>query len=503
MSSSESRSESKFQSSPAPATDVINEFEALLNKEFKPQGTQKQIGIQNAVRTLAQQALASNDLVSPDVTKTISAIIADIDRKLSEQLNPILHHEDFKALEGAWRGLHHLVNHTETDEMLKIRVLNISKHDLEKTLKEFEGTSWDQSPLFKKLYQEEFGTPGGQPYGCLLGDYYFDHSPEDVKMLGNIAKIASAMQAPFIAGAAASVMGMDSWQELSNPPGLTNIFQSAEYASWRSLRDSEDARYIGLAMPRFLSRLPYGAKTVPLDEFAFVEDTEGADQSKYVWANAAFAMGANITRAFKLWGWCARIRGAESGGAVEGLPVHTFPIDDGSVEMKCPTEIGITDQRQAELAKSGFVPLAHYKNTNTAVFVGAHSLQRPKVYDEYQATANDTLAAQLPYLFASSRFAHYLTCMVRDRIGSFMEKDELEHWLNEWIQNYVTTDPKASEEIKAKRPLSSAHITVEAELGRPGYYRVVLDIRPHFQLEGLTAPLRTVFRVTSPSRARG
>ena len=488
--------ETVAQGAAGPAPADVGEFEALLNKEFKARDTQKQTAVQNAIRTLAQQALASTQLISADVTRTVSAMIAEIDRKLSEQINRIMHHEDFKALEGTWRGLHHLVNNTETDEMLKIRVLNISKNDLKKTLKKFEGTAWDQSPLFKKLYEDEFGSPGGQPYGALIGDYFFDHSPEDVKMLGNIGQVAAAMHAPFIAGAAPTLLGMDSWQELSNPRDLTKIVQTAEYASWRSLRDSEDSRYIGLAMPRFLSRLPYGAKTVPLEEFAFEEDTEGADHNKYVWSNAAFAMGVNVTRAFKLYGWCARIRGAESGGMVEGLPVHTFPTDDGGVDMKCPTEIAITDRREAELAKNGFMPLSHYKNTDYAVFMGAQSLQKPAVYDDPDATANANLAARLPYLFATCRFAHYLKCLVRDKIGSFKEREDMETWLNKWISQYCC-DSKSAEDVKARFPLAAAQVEVLEVKGNPGYYTSKFWLRPHYQLEGLTVSLRLVSKLPS------
>jgi type VI secretion system protein ImpC len=486
----------------APATAEVNEFEALLNKEFRARDTQKQTAVQAAIRTLAQQALASTQLVSADAIKTISAMIAEIDRKLSEQINLILHHEDFKALEGTWRGLHHLVNNTETDEMLKIRVLNISKLDLKKTLKKFEGTAWDQSPIHKKLYEEEFGSPGGQPYGCIVGDYFFDHSPEDVKMLGSMAQIAAAAHAPFIAGAGPSVFQMDSWQDLSKPRDLTKIFQTAEYASWRSLRESDDARYIGLAMPRFLARLPYGAKTVPLEEFDFEEDTEGADHNKYTWSNAAYAMASNITRAFKLWGWCARIRGAESGGMIEGLPVHTFPTDDGGVDMKCPTEIAITDRREAELAKNGFMPLSHYKNTDYAVFMGAQSLQKPTVYDDPDATANANLAARLPYLFACCRFAHYLKCMVRDKIGSFKEREDMQKWLNKWISQY-TCDSKSAEEVKAKKPLAAAEVVVQEVEGNPGYYTSKFFLRPHYQLEGLTVSLRLVSKLPSIKAAGG
>ncbi|MBI5384363.1 MAG: type VI secretion system contractile sheath large subunit [Verrucomicrobia bacterium] len=486
------------QAAPAAAGAVaeLNEFESLLNKEFKARDVQKQSAVQTAVRTLAEQALSATKLVSADAIKTIQAIIAEIDKKLSEQINAIMHHEDFKALEGTWRGLHYLVNNTETDEQLKIRVLNVSKNDLKKTLKKFEGTAWDQSPVFKKLYEEEFGSPGGQPYGCLIGDYYFDHSPEDVKMLANMAQIGAAAHAPFIAAANPSLMAMDSWQELSNPRDLTKIFQSPEYAAWRSLRDSEDSRYLGLAMPRFLSRVPYGAKTSPVEEFDFEEDTEGADHNKYVWSNAAFAMGVNITRAFKLYGWCARIRGAESGGMVEGLPVHTFPTDDGGVDMKCPTEIAITDRREAELAKNGFMPLSHYKNTDYAVFMGAQSLQKPAVYDDPDATANANLAARLPYLFATCRFAHYLKCMVRDKIGSFKEREDMEQWLNKWIGQFCC-DSKSSEEMKARYPLGEAKVEVKEVAGNPGYYTSKFYLRPHYQLEGLTVSLRLVSKLPS------
>ena len=468
-----------------------------MNKEFKPKTDERKSAVQAAVRTLAEQALSATALISSDAVKSIEAMIAEIDKKLSEQINRILHHEDFKALEGSWRGLHHLVNNTETDETLKIRVLNISKKEVGNTLKKFKGTAWDQSPLFKKLYEEEFGSPGGQPYGCLLGDYYFDHSAPDVEMLAGMAQIASAAHAPFISASAPTLMGMDSWQELSNPRDLTKIFQSPEYAAWRSLRDSDDSKYIGLAMPRFLSRMPYGSKTNPVEDFAFEEDTESADHSKYVWSNSAYAMGTNITRAFKLYGWCARIRGAESGGMVEGLPVHTFPTDDGGVDMKCPTEIAITDRREAELAKNGLMPLSHWKNTDFGVFVGAQSLNKPTVYDDADATANANLAARLPYLFATTRFAHFLKCMVRDKIGSFKERGDMERWLNDWIKQYCVSSATASESDKARRPLADAEVKVEEVEGNPGYYSSKFFLRPHYQLEGLTISLRLVSKLPS------
>jgi len=297
-------------------------------------------------------------------------------------------------------------------------------------------------------------------------------------------------------------MQMDSWQELSNPRDLTKIFQTDDYASWRALRDSEDSRYIGLAMPRFLARLPYGAKTDPVDEFAFEEDTEAANSSRYVWANSSYAMAHNITRSFKLYGWCSRIRGVESGGAIEGLPTHTFPTDDGGVDMKCPTEIAISDRREAELAKNGFMPLLHRKHSETAAFIGAQSLQKPAEYYDPDATANANLSARLPYRFATCRFAHYLKCIVRDKIGSFKEREDMQRWLSGWIMNYVYADPaNSSEDTKSRKPLAAAEVVVEAVEGNPGYYNSKFFLRPHYQLEGLTVSLRLVSKLPSVKAA--
>lgn len=479
-----------------------SDFSALLHKEFKPKSDEAKSAVEQAVLTLAQQALARTQLIGSDVLVSIEAMIAELDRKLSEQVNAILHHPDFQQLEGAWRGLHYLVNNTETDEMLKIRVMNISKLDLAKTVKRFKGTAWDQSPAFKKIYTEEYDQFGGHPFGCLVGDYYFDHTPPDVELLGEMSKIAAASHAPFIAAAGPGLMQMSSWQELANPRDLTKIFTTPEYAAWRSLRESEDARYVGLAMPRFLSRLPYGAKTNPVEEFNFEEVTGSGDHGKYTWANSAYAMAVNINRSFKLYGWCTSIRGVESGGAVEGLPAHTFPTDDGGVDMKCPTEIAISDRREAELAKNGFMPLVHRKNSDFAAFIGAQSLQKPFEYDDPDATANANLAARLPYLFACARFAHYLKCIVRDKIGSFKERATMEKYLNNWIMNYVDGDPaNSSDTVKAQKPLAAAQVTVEEVAGNPGYYSSKFFLRPHYQLEGLTVSLRLVSKLPSQKQA--
>ncbi|MGH8783502.1 MAG: type VI secretion system contractile sheath large subunit [Cupriavidus necator] len=482
----------------ALASAEHSDFAALISREFSPKTDQAREAVDLAVKTLAEQALASSFTMSDDAYKSIEAIIGAIDKKLSEQINLILHHEDFQKLESAWRGLHHLVSNTETDDKLRIRVMDVSKEELRRTLRRYKGIGWDQSPFFKRIYEEEYGQLGGEPYGCLVADYYFDHTPPDVELLGSLAKISAAAHAPFIAGASPSVLQMDSWQELANPRDLSKIFQNLEYAPWNSLRNSEDARYVGLAMPRFLSRLPYGIKTNPVDEFDFEEDTDGADHRKYVWSNAAYAMAVNINRSFKLYGWCTLIRGVESGGVVENLPCHTFPTDDGGIDMKCPTEIAISDRREAELSKNGFISLVHRKNTDYAAFIGAQSMQKPAEYYDADATANANLSARLPYLFACSRFAHYLKCIVRDKIGAFKEREDMQRWLNEWIMNYVDADPaNSSQETKARRPLAAAEVVVEEMEGNPGYYSAKFFLRPHFQLEGLTVSLRLVARLPS------
>ena len=494
--------EAKQEQAAQAAVQEADQFAALLQKEFKPKTDRARAEVENAVRTLAEQALRETTVISDDVIGTIKAIIAEIDKKLSDQVDAIMHSERFQQVESAWRGLHYLVNNSETDEMLKIRVMNISKKDLAKTLKKYKGTAWDQSPLFKKLYEQEYGQLGGEPYGCLVGDYYFDHTPGDVELLGQMAQIAAAAHAPFLAAASPTSMGMDSWQELANPRDLSKIFSSPEYAGWRSLRESDDAKYLGLAMPRFLSRVPYGAKTSPVEEFDFEEETGGGDHSKYTWSNAAYAMAVNINRAFKQYGWCTAIRGVESGGAVEGLPVHTFPSDDGGVDMKCPTEIAISDRREAELANSGFMPLIPRKNTDVAAFIGAQSLQKPAEYSDPDATANARLSARLPYLFASCRFAHYLKCMVRDKVGSFKERADMQLFLHDWVQQYVLGDPsRAGDAMKAEKPLAGAEVVVEEIEGNPGYYAAKFYLRPHYQLEGVNVTLSLTSKLPSAKGA--
>ena len=490
--------ESAEQTTTIPASD----FERMMGEafEFEPESSDKR-DVEKAVKTLSEQALEGVALVPDNAISSIKAIIAEIDYKLSGQINEILHHEDFQQLESRWRGLHHLVNNTETGEQLKISVRNISKKELRKELETYAGTAWDQSPTFKKVYEAGYGTHGGEPLGAIVGDYYFDHTPPDVSLLASMAKISAAAHTPFITAPSPSLMNFKSWQELSDPRDLAGKVSTVKHAAWNALREAEDSRYIGLAMPRFLARVPYGAATKPVDEFAFEEEVDGSDHSRYSWANAAYAMAVNINKAFKLHGWCVNIRGIESGGNVEGLPLHTFPTDSGGEDMKCPTEISITDRREGELSKLGMMPLLHKKNSTEAVFIGAQSLQIPKKYHDPEATASAELSARLPYLFAANRFAHYLKVMMRNKIGTSMERDDVQKFLNDWIMNYVTggSTEGLSDELKAEKPLSEAKITVEDVEGNPGYYDAKIHLRPHFQFEGIKASLSLVSKLKTTS----
>ena len=482
-------------------TTDLDQFDTLLKKSFKPRNDSAATEVQTAVQALVQQALQDTSLVKSDVLDTIESMIAKLDEQLTVQLNEIIHAPEFQKLESAWRGLNYLVFNSETDSSLKIRVMNVAKDELYREFKVYPGARWDQSPIFKKLYEAEYGQLGGDPYGCLIGDYYFDHSPTDVQLLRDISKVASASHAPFFAAANSSLLGMDSWNELTNPRDIGKIFDTPDYAAFKSLRDSPDARYVGLCMPRVLARLPYGAKSEPIEEFAFEEDTDGHKGEKYGWMNAAYAMATNVNRAFKEYGWTVRIRGVQSGGEVINLPTHTFPTDDGGVDLKCPTEIAISDRREAELSKAGLLPLIHRKNTDKAAFIGAQSLYKPRKMDTDEATASDNLSARLPYMFAVSRFAHYLKCMVRDKIGATMEEAQLQRWLQTWVMKYVDGDPKnSSEATKARLPLAGAKVEVFPDEENPGYYAARFYLRPHYQLEGMDIGLSLVSRLPSQQK---
>lgn len=456
------------------------------------------------LRTLTEEALKGTVTWSKDVTRTLKAGIAAIDEVLSKQLAAVMHTPEFQKLEGTWRGLTYLVMNSETSAQLKLKVLNVSKRDLFKDVD--KAVEFDQSQIFKKLYENEFGTPGGEPYGALIGDYEFTNHPEDIELLSKMSNVAAAAFCPFVTAADPNLLGLQSFEELSKPRDLEKIFDTIEYVKWKSFRESEDSRFVTLAMPRVLSRLPYGSQTKPVEEFDYEEvelDSKGkskkVDHTNYTWMNAAYVLGARLTDAFAQYGWCTAIRGAEGGGKVEGLPAHIFTSDDGDPDLKCPTEIAITDRREAELSKLGFLPLCHYKNTDYAVFFGAQTAQKPKKYDRPEATANAAISARLPYMMATSRIAHYLKIIARDKIGSFMEREDCEAFLHRWIMNYVSADPKPSQETKARFPLAEARVEVKEIPGQPGSYNAVAWLRPWLQLEELTTSLRMVARIPKVS----
>jgi type VI secretion system protein ImpC len=456
------------------------------------------------VKTLVAEAMAGTVTFDRNLGVTIDRAIAAIDAKLSAQLNAIMHQERLLKLEGTWRGLNHLVMNSETGTGLKIRVLNAPKKDVTRDLT--RAAEFDQSQLFKKVYENEFGTPGGEPYGVLIGDYEWSASPEDVETLRLISNVAASGFTPFISAAGAKMFGFEEWTELSKPRDLAKIFESQEYTKWRSYRDTEDSRFVSLVMPRVIARLPYGADTAPVEAFAYEEapkDAAGAARpmghKEYCWMNAAYVMGARLTDAYAKSGFCVAIRGAEGGGKVENLPTHVFTSDDGDLDTKCPTEIGITDRREFELSNQGFLPLCHYKNTDYAVFFGAQTTQKPKKYDRPEATANAAISARLPYIMASGRFAHYLKVIARDKIGSFMEATDCEDWLNRWIMTYVNPNEQAGQETKARFPLREARVQVREIPGKPGSYNAVAYLRPWLQMEELTTSLRMVARIPQMS----
>ncbi|MGA3186488.1 MAG: type VI secretion system contractile sheath large subunit [Bryobacteraceae bacterium] len=452
------------------------------------------------VKEFVAQVLEGSMTVSKDAETMINQRIAQIDHLLSIQVNEILHHEAFQKLEASWRGLKYMLDQSETNDKLKIKVLNVSKRELLKDLQ--RAPEFDQSALFKKVYEEEFGVFGGAPFASLIGDYQFGKGPEDIELLERISQTAAGAHAPFLSAASPEFFNLESYSTLDAPRDLSKVFDSTEYAKWKSFRASEDSRYVGLTAPRMLLRLPYGKKTKQVDAFQYEEDVDGTDHNKYLWGNSAYALGTRLTNAFALYGWCAAIRGVEGGGLVEGMPVHNFYTDDGDLAMKCPCEVQITDRREKELADQGFIPLVHSKNNDFAAFFSVQSCQKAKMYDKDAANANARLSTQLPYIFAVSRFAHYLKAMMRDKLGSFMSRSDCERFLNQWIQNYVTPDDTASQSVKASHPLREARIDVQEIPGKPGAYRAVAFLRPHFQLDELSVGLRLVADLPAPAQKK-
>lgn len=493
---------SEIQKEGAAQTTTIDGQEDLLSKILSEgrlaRTDDQEAQAKDMISEFVQQVMQGQLTVSRDMEATINARIAAIDRMVSKQLNEVMHHEDFQKLEASWRGLSHLVMNSETGTALKIRVFNASKKDLLKDLE--KAAEFDQSALFKKVYEEEFGTFGGAPFGALIGDYEFGNHPQDLSLLEKISNVAASANAPFIAAAGAGMFGWDSFTQLAEVRDLAKVFERTEFAKYRSFRDSEDSRYVGLTLPHTLARLPYGEATVPTESFRFEEDVDGRDHKKYLWSNAAYSFGTRLTESFAKYHWCATIRGVEGGGLVQGLPTHTFSTDEGDVALKCPTEIAITDRREKEFSDLGFIPLVHCKGTDYAAFFAAQSAQKSKKYDSDAANANARLSTQLPYIFAVSRFAHYLKAMMRDKIGSYMSRDEAEQFLNKWISNYVVSSDSAGQEMKAKFPLKEARVDVVDVPGKPGVYRAVAFLRPHFQLDELTVSLRLVAELPPPAK---
>lgn len=452
----------------------------------------------NLVREFVAQVLEGSMTISKDAEAMINARIAQIDHLLSIQLNEILHHQQFQKLEGSWRGLKYLINNSETNDMLKVKILNVGKKELLRDLQ--RAPEFDQSALFKKVYEEEFGIFGGAPFASLIGDYDFGRGPEDVELLERISQVAASAHAPFLTNANPDFFNLESFTQLDQPRDMSKVFDNTLYAKWKSFRQTEDSRYVGLCLPRVLGRLPYGKETKQIEGFSYEENVDGTEHGKYLWMNASWALAARLTNAFALYGWCAAIRGVEGGGLVEGLPVHNFYTDEGDIVMKCPTEVPVTDRREKELADQGFVPLVHCKGTDYAAFFSVQSCQKAKLYDKDAANANARLSTQLPYIMAVSRFAHYLKAMMRDKIGSFMSRSDCERWLNQWIQLYVTPDDNALPSVKASHPLRDAAIQVSEVPGKPGVYKAVAFLRPHFQLDELSVSLRLVAELPASAR---
>ena len=450
------------------------------------------------VRQFIAQVLEGEMTIAPDTEAMINARIAQIDHLVSLQLNEVLHAPEFQKLEGTWRGLKYLLDRSETSDKLKIRILNVSKKELLRDLQ--RAPEFDQSAIFKKVYEEEYGVFGGEPFASLIGDYEFTKHPQDIELLEKMSNVAAASHAPFLTAASPELLNLESYTQLGQPRDLAKIFDTTEYVKWKSFRQSEDSRYVGLCLPRILMRLPYGRDTNPVEGFNYEESVDGTDHSKYLWGNAAYALGTRLTNAFAMYGWCAAIRGVEGGGLVEGLPAHTFRTDEGDVALKCPTEIAITDRREKELADLGFIPLVHCKGTDYAAFFSVNSAQKPKLYDKDAANANARLSTQLPYILAVSRFAHYLKSMMRDKLGSFMSRSQCETFLNNWIKNYTISDDDAPAVIKAKNPLREARVDVVEVPGKPGAYRAVAFLRPHYQLDELSVSLRLVADLPPPAK---
>lgn len=484
----------------AQSTTEFGLLDQIVEQSKVAKSSTEHARAKDIISELVNQVMQGTVIVSDNLAATIDARVAELDQLISRQLSAVMHAPEFQKLEGSWTGLHYLVKNTATSTSLKIKMMNATKKEL---VKDFQtALEFDQSTMFKKVYEEEFGTFGGAPFGALIGDFEITRQPEDMYFIEQMSHVAAASHAPYISAASPELFGLETYGDLGKPRDLSKIFDTVEYAKWKSFRESEDSRYVGLTLPRFLGRLPFNPKDgATVEGFNFVEDVDGTDHHKYLWCNSAYAFATKLTKAFDDFGWCAAIRGVEGGGLVEDLPTHTFKTDEGEVALKCPTEIAITDRREKELSDLGFISLVHCKDTDYAAFFGAQSSQKAKKYNTDSANANAVLSAQLQYIFAVSRIAHYMKSMMRDKIGSFAAASNVQDFLNRWLTQYVLLDDNASQEQKAQFPLREASVQVSEVPGRPGVYRAVSFLRPHFQLDELSVSLRLVAELPQSAKS--
>jgi type VI secretion system protein ImpC len=480
---------------PAPPDTELSLLDRIIGETDIVRDESQRDAARAMLTEFARQILDEGLLVGDNVVASLLDWLAQIDELLSDQMTAVLHHPDMKKLEASWRGLYYLVSRAQTGANLRIRVLNVSKAELTRDLE--RAMEFDQSELFKKVYEEEYGTFGGNPYSCLMGDYSWGRGMQDIATLEKISNVAAAAHAPFLSAASPKMFDLASFTEMNAPRDLGKTFESTDLAKWRSFRASDDSRYVTLVLPHILMRAPYGPDTVPVEEFRFEERVGGKDHGKYLWGNAAYALAGRILHAFSTYGWTAAIRGVEGGGIVEDLPMYAFKSSEGDLVQKCPTEIAIPDRREKELSDLGFVALCHCKGTDYAVFFSGQTTHRAKTYESAQATSNARISAVLPYVMAASRFAHYLKAMMRDRVGSFAGKDEIQRSLNAWLAKYILLMDDAQPAMKARFPLREGKVTVSEVPGRPGAYNAVVFLRPHFQLDELSASIRLVAELQS------
>lgn len=473
-------------------TELRNDLSLLDSVIDNTRAIRNEIDRQRAREQLDQflfEVTSGTLTISNDIVDSIDERISLIDKLLSEQISVILHHPDFQKLESTWTGLKTLFNNKETDEVV-IKIFNASKADL---IRDFRlSADFDQSSLFKKVYEYEYGTLGGVPYSILIGDYQFDNTPNDLYLLEQLSHVSAAAHAPFLSAPAPEMFGLDDFSGLHKPRDLMALFESTDYLRWKRFRESEDSCYVGLALPNVIGRLPYGTKTMPVETFNFEENINADLREDYLWFNAGFALAGQMIKAFEKYRWCTAIRGVEGGGVVDALPTYSYVSPSGERVMQCPTEVAITERRERELAELGFIPLVYYKGTEKAVFFSINSPNLPRKYDDEQANANARLAVQLQYIMATSRFAHYIKIMMRNKIGSFTTAVACQNYLQRWLNEYIVSDDDASQKYKAKYPLRNAKVSVSERPDSPGTFKAILYLRPHFQLETLSMSIRLV-----------